>query len=185
MVYPVVIEGERVVLREWVDDDLAAFLETMGDDEVLRHVPLAVVDEAGAARRLDQVLDRAVTEPRSTYNLAIVARGHDAPCGTISLILESPEHHRCEIGFALAKRVWGRGYATEAVGLMLHFGFDHMAARRIWAVCTPENPASAAVLARNGLRHEGTLRSDLLIDGRWRDSEMWAVLSPPGDPADR
>ena len=184
VVYPVVIEGEGVVLREFVDDDLDGLLETLGDPDVVRHVSLRVLDEAGASRMLDRITARALAEPRGGYTLAIVARGEETPCGTISLTIDAPEHHRCEIGFAVAKRVWGRGLATEAVRLMIDFGFDHVGARRIWAVCTPDNPASAKVLARCGMRHEGTLRSDLLIDGVWSDSQMWAVLSPPGDPAD-
>ena len=48
---------------------------------------------------------------------------------------------------------------------------------RIFATCDPRNQASARVLSKVGMQHEGTLRHTLQIRSGWRDSEMYALIT--------
>ena len=66
---------------------------------------------------------------------------------------------QCEIGFTIAPRYQGRGYATEAVRLLVGYLFAR-GKHRITACCDARNAASAAVLERLGMRREGHLRHD-------------------------
>ena len=54
------------------------------------------------------------------------------------------------------------GYATEAAGALLRFGFDQAGLHRITATCDPENVGSARILEKIGMRH---LRHHYLIHG--------------------
>lgn len=186
------IEGDGVVLRELTDDDLDLVGAVMGDPVVVEHLPIEPVDRAGAAAMLDEWIASTLVRPRRRYVLAldeVTAGGTPAAAaGIVTISVDSIEHRRCEIGFSLRRERWGRGLATAGARAAVDFAFDHLGAHRVWAVCAPENPASARVLAKVGMRHEGTLRHDLLVHGRWVDSQMWAVIAddrvrPDGDPA--
>ena len=52
-----------------------------------------------------------------------------------------------------------------------------MSLHRIWATCLPENPASARVLERAGMRKEGFLVKNLKIHGEWKSSFLYAILA--------
>jgi RimJ/RimL family protein N-acetyltransferase len=52
-----------------------------------------------------------------------------------------------------------------------------MSLHRIWATCLPENPASARVLEKAGMRKEGFLVKNLKIHGEWKSSSLYAILA--------
>lgn len=59
-----------------------------------------------------------------------------------------------EIGYTLAPAYWGRGYNTEAGGLILEYGFTEMRLRRIRAVCDPHNRRSLRTMEKLGMTRE-------------------------------
>lgn len=184
--HPVVIEGERIVLRELTDADAPAVHAWVGDPEVVAHVPLGPLDHAATVAYVAQLVTEATRVPRLTYSLVIVRRSDGAALGGITVGVDSFEHRRVELGYILRRDAWGRGYATEAAALARDFVFDHLGAVRLWAVCDPDNPASARVLEKIGMRREGVLRSDLVVHGRRRDSVLFAMLAADrgaGEPA--
>ena len=80
---------------------------------------------------------------------------------------------KAEIGYFLLPPARGRGIATEAVRLLVHFAFDHMNVNRVWATCDADNAASANVLRRAGLPEEGRMRAETRDHhGQLRDTLM-------------
>ena len=55
-----------------------------------------------------------------------------------------------EFGYWLGKRHWGEGYATEAVGRLVRFGFLELDLPEIWGAAVPTNDASHRVMEKNG-----------------------------------
>ena len=55
-----------------------------------------------------------------------------------------------EFGYWLGKRYWGEGYATEAVGRLVRFGFTDLDLTEIWGAAVPTNDASHRVMEKNG-----------------------------------
>jgi RimJ/RimL family protein N-acetyltransferase len=81
------------------------------------------------------------------------------------------------IGYAFHPDVHGRGYATEVGRELLAIAFGDLGLRRVDADAYAENAASNRVLARLGMRHEGTIRAHSLgKDGRWLDANLWGLL---------
>jgi len=75
------------------------------------------------------------------------------------------------VGAAFARR----GYMTEALNLVLRYGFGSLRLHRIEANVQPENVSSKALLVRTGFRLEGFSPRYLKVVGRWRDHERWAI----------
>ena len=62
-----------------------------------------------------------------------------------------------EIGWYLASRHWGRGYATEASRLLIDFGCRTLGYRRLFATADPANTASCRVIEKSGLSYVGVV----------------------------
>ena len=60
-----------------------------------------------------------------------------------------------EVGYLLGKPWWGRGYATEAAGAAMAWGFTTIALERLISLIDPANAASIRVAERLGETLEG------------------------------
>jgi RimJ/RimL family protein N-acetyltransferase len=108
-------------------------------------------------------------------SFAITLAGDQNLIGGLGLRIDS-EHPRAELGYWLGTGFWGRGYATEGARAVVEYGFATLGLHRIYASAFRENTASAKVLQKLGMTHEGCLRQHALKWGRFVDLEMYAIL---------
>jgi RimJ/RimL family protein N-acetyltransferase len=88
-----------------------------------------------------------------------------------------PEWRNAEIGMWIRASHAGQGLGARALAALLRWGFEDWGWERLTWRCDTRNLASARVAEKNGLRLEGTHRSDALdVDGRRRDTHMFAIL---------
>lgn len=83
-----------------------------------------------------------------------------------------------EIGWRLRRDRWHQGLASEAAVAMASFAFETLAAPELYAVCDPDNAASAAVMKRLGMEDLGIdtwyghpLRTYRITADRWASSK--------------
>jgi RimJ/RimL family protein N-acetyltransferase len=87
------------------------------------------------------------------------------------------EWRNAEIGMWIAVGYAGQGLGTRVLAAMLKWGFEEWGWHRLVWLCDTRNLASARVAEKNGLRREGTLRSDVPdVEGRRRDTHIHAIL---------
>jgi len=86
------------------------------------------------------------------------------------------KHHRANLGYDLHTDYWNRGYITEALSAILHFGFHSLNLNRIEAEVMMGNIASEKVLYKLGFRNEGILREWMYWNGRHYDMTMFSLL---------
>ncbi|GLL06909.1 GNAT family N-acetyltransferase [Dactylosporangium matsuzakiense] len=171
--FPIAIAGPRVGLREFRPDDLDASMAVVGDAAVTRTLSFDVRTRDDQAERLHQDITRAQSEPRPDYYLA-VANSADTLIGFMRIGLGRDRSG--ELGYALRRDDWGKGYATEATKLMITFGFKVLRLHRIQAACGPDNRASQRLLTRLGFTPEGRLRDHVFTNDAWRDSLLYSLL---------
>jgi len=98
--------------------------------------------------------------------------------GSIGLFLIERESFQSGcVGYMVGKPFWRRGYATEALQLILRFAFRTLKLHRVEANIQPDNVPSLALVKRAGFKLEGYSPRFLKIRGRWRDHERWAILA--------
>jgi RimJ/RimL family protein N-acetyltransferase len=108
-------------------------------------------------------------------SLAITFRSSGDLVGAVGLEI-SKEHARAELGYWIGKEFWGRGLATEAARAIINYGFESLGLNRIHAQHQTRNPASGRVMAKLGMRHEGTLRRHIQKWGTFEDVEVCGIL---------
>lgn len=103
--------------------------------------------EDGAVRFIeDVVLPGRVAG--TEYAFVIVA--DDEVVGHITVKGVDRERGEAEIGYWIGRPFWGRGYASEAVRLVVAFAFEDLGLRRLYAHVLAHNPASGRVLEKAG-----------------------------------
>ncbi len=111
--------------------------------------------KADAAEFLEKVIIDTAAEKSHTMCI----RGRDGEfAGLISITIRT-KNLDAEVGYWVGKAHRGKGYAKEALMLMLGFGFREIGIGHIHAKAYGDNNASIAVLRHCGMKHEGILVS--------------------------
>ena len=148
------IETPRLILRSWRDADLEPFHAMSNDERVMVTLgPLMDRDQTAAviARR------RAEEQAEGHCFWALERKADGTFLGFCGLVRGNvgPIISKVEIGWRLAHHEWGQGYAREAAGASLAWGFDTLADDAIWAITTPGNVRSWGLMKRLGMvRHD-------------------------------
>jgi len=96
--------------------------------------------------------------------------------GLIALNLGNPKYKSAEVWYKLLPKYWRKGYATEAVNILLEFGFNTLKLHRIEAGCAVNNIGSIKVLEKVGMSYEGRKRKTLPLKSGWSDNFEYGIL---------
>ena len=150
--------SKQVVLRSFTLNDTHAMFAWASDPEVTRFLRFRTHKNLReTANIIAQWIAQASHPPY--FQWAIVPRGSDTPVGSIGVVVVSAGDARGEVGYCLAKDFWGKGYATEALRLVLTFCFETANFERIQGCHAVGNKASGRVMEKAGMILEaGPLR---------------------------
>jgi RimJ/RimL family protein N-acetyltransferase len=157
---PKLIESARLKLRPPEPHDVDAIFEIQSDPEWAKYQ----LEPPYTRRRAEHAVAYMVLCDWNTQsNWAITLEGEVV--GTVNLTFESAGRIG-DLGFGLHKRLWGRGFAREAITAVLDRAFAASETLcRVRAHTKPQNERSVSLLRRLGFAHEGTLRANRLQGG--------------------
>ena len=171
----------RLRLRRFVDADAPRVQLLAGDAAVAEptlHIPHPYPDGVAEAWIAGQAQEWAESR-RAVW--AITRKDDGLLLGTIDLFFRLARH-QAGTGYWVGREYWGQGVATEALGAVIEWGFDALGLHRIEASHLTRNPASGRVMAKAGMRLEGTQRESVMWRGRFEDMALWAVLASDPRP---
>ena len=142
------LETERLILRKFAADDIAALYRILGDREVNAFLPWFPLKSIEEARALFEARYAAAYEKERGYLYAVCLKEDDCPIGYVTAGTEGSY----DLGYGLRKEFWGRGIVTEAGRAVI----DQV--RRdglpfITATHDVNNPRSGAVMRRLGMTY--------------------------------
>ena len=149
-----VLSTDRLLLRQWRDEDLAPFAALNADPRVMAFFPkpLDRAESDAVAARIRESIER------QGFGFWAAERREDgALLGFVGLDrprFDAPFMPAVEIGWRLAHGYWGQGYATEAAHAALAHGFGPLGLVEIVAFTVPTNRRSRAVMERLGMVHD-------------------------------
>jgi RimJ/RimL family protein N-acetyltransferase len=156
------LETERLVLRRPSPDDADDLLELVGDEELMRWIGGGAGDRAVAVESIERWIGR--WEANGVGQFAVVLDGHvigrvgllvwDESIWETSTYERAGTHAVTELGWAIARRHWGRGYATEAARAVRAWAYDERAISRLVSLIDPRNIRSIRVADKLGAEPE-------------------------------
>ncbi len=146
------LETERLILRQFREEDLDAYAAMVADPEVMRHLGSGPMDREEAWRNMAMVVGH--WRLRGFGMWAVEEKATGAMIGRVGCW--RPEGWPgLEVGWTLRREWWGKGYATEAGRASLDAAFDRIGERHVISLIHDENQASIRVARRLGMRLEG------------------------------
>ena len=145
---------KRLLLRRWTDGDREDFARISNDPEVMRYrfAPLSHQESDALIDQIEASFDE------NGFGLWAVERLEDGRLlGFTGLGTSDFGARFCpaiDIGWTLARDVWGHGYATEGAVAAMNFAFNELQLDQVVAHTTQLNERSQAVMRRLGMTHD-------------------------------
>jgi len=174
---PETLHTERLLLRLPELGDAEHILSTWSQDpEVMRYLAWRPSADAAEVRAFLEARMQGWKQKQGALSWMIAPRDGGDAMGYLAFTLRD---FALEIGYALAREHWGRGYMTEAVRAVVDAAFADPQIFRVYAVCDVEHKASARVLQKAGMSLEGVARRSILepnLSPEPRDAEVYAIV---------
>lgn len=168
---------ERLHLRTLDTSDVESIFSIFSNEEVTRYWGTPLMKKLSDAEIfIEQVKEGFRNE--SLLEWGIVETDSDQLIGVCAYSEWDKENRRAEIGFAIHRNYWRKGYMTELLPDFLILGFKQLELHRIEADVDPANIASIKLLEKCGFQKEGCLQGRHLVEGEFRDALIYGLLAP-------
>lgn len=163
----------RLIIAPVGGSDSAALYRLLSDAEVLRYTDIRPhLTHAQTIELIEQW-----TTDKSTKYWSITPSSGGELTGILGLYHIEPYHRFASLQAILSKACWQKGIMSEAIRPVLGYAFQCLELHRVEAQVYAHHTASCNMLSGLGFRCEATLRENFLIEGIFRDSLLFSILS--------
>lgn len=168
---PAFLTGEDVSLHTVEEEEDGAFFhESINSPEIRKPM------QPSRPYSLTEI--RALLEPDSDSSAVrlLVAAGTE-PVGLVGFSDVDETAGTAEISCWIRPEYWGEGYGTEAVELLVEYGFDQRRLHKFVAEVVEFNGASKRLVEKVGFVEEGRQREQDFVDGEYHDCLLYGLLA--------
>jgi len=149
----IIIETERLILREPSLDDAANMLQLHSIPEVQKYTGEGVITDIEMIR--NKILEiREVDFDLRGYGRWVTILKETGDYVGWAGLKYLPEFDQIDLGYRFLPEFWGKGIATEASEAILKYGFETLKLETIIAIAMPEHKASIRVMEKVGMQFD-------------------------------
>lgn len=175
---PITLRGKKIYLRPPRTSDFAEYARLIKESAKVYH---GLIPPFKGKGQFDDYLDRCRGE--DFFGFLICRNADSVVVGNMNLFnLVRRSVQSAVIGYFVGAPHGRRGYATEALQLIVRFAFRKLRLHRIEASIQPHNQPSIALVKRAGFVCEGMSRRLVKIAGKWRDHQRWTIIAEEWRP---
>ncbi|MBM3933164.1 MAG: GNAT family N-acetyltransferase [SAR202 cluster bacterium] len=165
------LQTSRLLLRPFEIKDVDDVYSYASEPDWARYLP---VPQPYLREHVVEFVARKLIEDKSKCSTFAVV--YDGKCvGAVELGFD-PARNIGEVGYSLAKDLWGKGLVTEAVKAVTDWGFGTLGLAKVHARADVRNLGSLRVMIKSGMSLEGCLRSHDVVRGERIDVYCYAIL---------
>ena len=165
------IDTPRLRLRPLRSTDVPALKEWMPDSSIYTYWGKG----PSKTDKNPELLFKRPEKPTKSFHLGIEETASGRVIGELWVYLIDRDRMAC-VSIRVAPSCQGRGYATEALGAMTRFCFEHTQLQRLWAEVDVRNIPSQKMLAKCGYQREGVIRQGRMVN-TWCDYYIYGILA--------
>jgi [ribosomal protein S5]-alanine N-acetyltransferase len=176
---PLVIETPRVKLRPQQDSDADAFFPYVSDPALSRMVSWAAHKDIEETR---EWIRKAAEMVAAGTDMVWTIEHEGVPVGCLGLHgitwgIRATRVDRAEMGYWLAKPLWGKGLMTEAATAATRWAFETFGLHKVTIMCFEGNIGSQRVIEKVGYRYLCRSEEDTWRDGKWYAHLRYELLA--------
>lgn len=170
-----ILRSERLLLRQFVDSDLANVYKGLSDPEIIKYygVSYKTLEDTKVQMQFFEDLFRQGTG----IWWAVCSIDNKTFYGAGGLNNLSKEHKKAEIGFWLLTDFWGQEIMTEAMPIICKYGFDNLGLHRIEGLVESDNLNCKNAMNKLNFQHEGTMRDCEIKNGKFISLDIYAKIN--------
>ncbi len=175
------LETERLVLRDYVDEDFEAYFRLKSDEKTMYYLQdIQLSSREEAEREFREVLADAASLDRKFYFLHMERKDTGEQVGSIGYTVRetASQGKLVDAGYFTYPAHWNRGYTTEALRRLLAFAFAENGVYRFSTGCLTENRGSERVMQKCGLIRESEKPDWTRHDGKLKTRVEYRLLKP-------
>lgn len=167
------LKSDRLLLRKLKPSDAEALYRGFRDKDVLRWINRNKPYERNDAVKF---ISRSNYHWRKkkAFIFGIILKETNTLIGDVGI--RNIKDKTASVGYWLSKEYWGKGIMTEALKLVLEFGFKKLKLHRIYGDCFEKNIGSHKVLTKAGFKLEGVERKSRFKKGKWHNVNLYGIL---------
>ena len=171
------LETARLTLRNFIDEDLEAFLAYRNDCEVAKYQGWGVPYSREKAEKFIACMKAGFAPKQGQWiQFAVALKETGQLVGDLGCFVKSEDTRQAVIGFTIAAPYWKRGFATEVVPSLMEYLFTDMDMHRLSADCDVENVASFRTLEKLGFRREAQFLESFFANGVYTSEYHYGLL---------
>lgn len=164
------LETERLILRDYREDDFDEYYRLKSDSETMYYLQdIQLLTKEEAYRDFHAILVDMAKSDRKFYFLHIELKDSCEQVGSVgyTVLSDTPVGKIVGAGYFIYPKFLGKGYTTEAFRRVLEFAFSENNVHRVSTGCLAENVGSEKVMKKCGLIKEAEH-----VDYEWHDGKM-------------
>lgn len=170
-----ILETERLILRAITNDDCQAMFDLRSNPKLMKYIPRPIcVTLDDAQTLLNKVI--LANENRTNINWAMCLKNDPHMFGFMGFAKVHADDRRAEVGYMMLESHFGKGYMTEALKVVIDYGFEVMNMHTLEGIIDPENSASEKILIKHGFVKEAHFRENVFFDGKYLDSVHYTLF---------
>ena len=169
------LETNRLILKKITPEIFTDLFSNRSDSELKELLGLTTDVELMTERK--KSLGGYVTYDRTIVAFLLTLKETGETIGRCGYHNWYADHHKAEIGYVLTKEACkNKGYMSEAVEVVLGYGFNNMHLNRVEACVGPANIPSLNIIRKYGFTQEGYLRKHFVRNGEVQDTLIFSLL---------
>lgn len=151
------LETERLILRKFeIEDADQMYNNWASDPESNKYLEWELHKNIEETK---SIIEKWINEYESgSYNWIVELKETNELIGSISVVKNHKENLNCEVGYCYGSKYWGKGYATEALKVVINYLLNECNYHLVEAYHISGNPASGKVMKKSGMKKDAILR---------------------------
>lgn len=168
------LSGEKVYLSPICVEDAEKYCEWLNDFEVARNL-LIFRDQLSLER--EKIFLQDMTKNNAQI-FGIILQENDQLIGNCSIFKVNHHNRKAEVGIFIGnKNFWGKGYGTEALSLLIDYGFNILNLNNIMLEVFSFNERALKSYKKVGFKEIGRRRQGIIIAGKKYDEILLDILA--------
>lgn len=167
--------GERIMLRDYRESDLTSMRKWVNDPETIKTLS-STFTKVQTEQSTSSFLNAILSGNMQGHFFVIADKSTQEYLGQIDLFKVDAISRNAEVGLVVAPWAWHKGYAREALSLILRFAFEQINLHRVCLEVYAPNARARACYAACGFKEEGVLREHVYSCGQYIDMVQMGIL---------